>query len=84
MRERANRRRGERHPARQGRGWALVLGDCPACGKRCYETRATAKRAARQIGGQLRPYQCPSGEWWHLTSAGAEEAVRWRTGGPGA
>jgi hypothetical protein len=81
-RERANRRRRERFPSPDRRGFnVLVSSECPACGKRCYKTRGDAKRAGRQIGGQTRPYLCPRGEFWHLTSAGAEETVRWRGGG---
>lgn len=41
---------------------------CPDCGKRCWETRADAKRIARRMGKQTRhlaAYRCSSG-WWHL------------------
>ncbi len=82
MRKAANSERGRRHPAPDTRGWnTTVVTACPACGKRCYETRASAKRAARQIGGRMRPCQCPAGVFWDLTSADAEETVRWREGG---
>ncbi len=58
LRERANRDRGERYRSRDGRGWSLMKSTCAACGKRCYETRADAKRAGRQAGGGGRVYQC--------------------------
>ncbi len=41
---------------------------CPACGKRCWDTKADAKRIARRMGKQARKlstYRCVSG-WWHL------------------
>lgn len=46
-----------------------VLRECPACGKRCYRTRANAKRAGRLLhpGRHVRRYRCDAG-WWHLTS----------------
>ena len=77
LRERANRKRGERHRPRDGRGWSLMQGTCPDCGKKRYATRGDAKRAARQShGGRARVCKC--GEWWHLTSQDAETAARYR------
>ena len=48
-----------------------TLLSCPACGKKCFESRRDAKAdAARQAGEGgprgLRPYRC--GDYWHLTS----------------
>ena len=45
-----------------------VRGECPRCGKRCYASRKTAKRAARLLrpGVHMRKYAC--GAYWHLSS----------------
>lgn len=74
--ERLNQRR-RRYPREiSGRGWDLVKRTCAGCGKRCYATRADAKRAGRQIGGHARAYRC--GDWWHLTSQDTETVTRYR------
>lgn len=41
---------------------------CTACGKQGFTSRKNAKNASRVIhpGKQLRAYQCPESEWWHL------------------
>lgn len=38
---------------------------CPLCGKRTYETRKDARRAAKQLPGHhMSAYECAQG--WHL------------------
>jgi negative regulator of replication initiation len=57
-----------------------ALGTCPECGKRAYTSKATAKKAARQLypGARTRAYSCPGTPWWHLTSQDAERTARMR------
>lgn len=53
---------------------------CPACGKRAYDTRTIARRAARMLypGYKMRVYQCHDTPWWHLTSQTAARAEKMR------
>ena len=65
----------ERRPEPSRAGTNLSTSTCPECGKRCYPTRADAKRAARQQKQRraTNPYRC--GDWWHLTSQDYETKV---------
>lgn len=50
--------------------FARWIGTC-VCGKRCYDSKAEAKRAARQIrgkrGGRLDVYRCDHDRrYWHI------------------
>jgi len=58
-----------------------VRGACPRCGKRCYGTRRSAKRAARLLypGSHMGRYRC--GQWWHVTSR--PERAKKSSRGPG-
>jgi len=45
------------------------IATCTTCGKRCYTSKAVAKRVARSLkgdrsGGHLSAYRC--GTYWHL------------------
>lgn len=37
--------------------------------KRQFDSKATAKRAARRVGHGLSVYRCPVCDWWHLGHA---------------
>lgn len=47
--------------------------ECHWCEKRAYETDAHAERRSKILreeqGVELRVYECPHGEGWHLTSS---------------
>lgn len=52
-----------------------ALGTCCYCGKRTYESRAEARRAARSLhhgDSRLNAYECPDAvlaghaNWWHI------------------
>ncbi|HET6633474.1 MAG TPA: hypothetical protein VFH77_00450 [Streptomyces sp.] len=50
---------------RNGPAWMQWLATCGDCGKRCFETRADAKRSAQQHPGRrMRAYRC--GQFWHI------------------
>lgn len=60
---------------------------CPQpCGKQRYESRGAAKREAARLigkgrcrpGTRLRAYQCPGGEWFHLTSGSVDRITYFR------
>lgn len=52
----------------QNTGAKAYIGTCRTCGKRCYPTKADAKKAIRQLphkkGGRLSVYPC--GPYWHF------------------
>jgi hypothetical protein len=51
-----------------------VRSDCPCCGKCCYGSRKTAKKAARLLypGTHMIRYRCRG--YWHLTSETEQRA----------
>ena len=53
---------------------------CPACGKRAYDTRTVAKRAAKALypDRRMRAYRCRGAPWWHITSDDAARAAEQR------
>ena len=57
-----------------------ALSNCPACGKKAYNSKTNAKHAARRLypGRKMRIYNCPGTPWWHLTSQNAARAAAWR------
>jgi hypothetical protein len=57
----------------------LPLGDRPRCpcGKVSYPDRATAERAIRELGAQMRVYRCSWGHpVWHLMGVGRSRRER--------
>jgi hypothetical protein len=44
----------------------LTVGTCPDCGRACYTSRRSARRAAKGMfpGAHHRPVQC--GQYWHI------------------
>ncbi|HXJ24449.1 MAG TPA: hypothetical protein VNH17_02055, partial [Streptosporangiaceae bacterium] len=60
-----------RQVAKVSREITDTIGTCPACGKRAYADRDTARATARRLfpGVPLRAYRCGEADrWWHLTS----------------
>ena len=43
-------------------------GPCPDCGKQCYRSRRSARRAGILLYPSRRMYAYPCGGYWHLTS----------------
>lgn len=63
---------------------AHTVGTCPLCGKQCYRSKASAKRAARVLypGATRRTHKC--GDYWHFTSMTARQVANlkdWRAAG---
>lgn len=62
-----------------------AIGTCPLCGKQCYASKGSAKRAAKILypGRKMRPHKC--GDYWHFTSMSARRVTvlrDWRAAGP--
>jgi ribosomal protein L37E len=56
-----------------------AVATCPACGKRAFTSKQTAKMAARSLfpGKRMRFYKCPDPDimWWHMTSQNARRTA---------
>lgn len=62
--------------------WAAT---CPVCGKRCYRSRADARRAIARLrslaGTRFRAYQCRDA--WHVATWQPAGKVAWYRDNPG-
>lgn len=63
-------------PGRASKAVALIA--CPTPGKQQYRSQAEANKAQRHRGGheRLYPYECPTGQHWHVTHHTPDEQSR--------